>query len=307
MGNAAAHLQIRLDSPASSQTLAGVIFLKVEKEQFDCDQLRLQIRGSETSKVVYTTTSNKKTTSHTAHEKHEFLQTDCVVTIFQGAARRGEYEFPFQVNLPLGLPGSIENEHYKISYCMQARLHREGWTKWDVMSSEYPIHQAGMQQSTDGMQFPEMLIPRADPVFYFCCIGAGTMFTAGAVSNTRIAPYSPVKCTFAFDNQSSTDAREMVVRIVETVNLQASGHRACFRRYIGGEQRVRLPAGRNPAAKSPPAAFDEGTIRRLADALARPDALSATFQLPPGMKPSHTGQLVQVRAPFHERLFPSFM
>jgi hypothetical protein len=292
MGNASAHLQIRLDSAASSQKISGVVFLKVDDDKYECDELRLQVRGSEITAVDYHTDKHQRT----AHEQYHFLQSDCVLANFHGAARKGEYEFPFQVNLPPGLPATIYKHHYKTTYCIQARLHREGWTKWDVESPEYPLHQVGMQQSHDGQQFPQILVPRADPVYYCCCIGTGTMYTGGAVSNTQVAPFSNIKFTYVLDNQSTSATKEMTVRLVETVNFRASGHSDAHTRTVA-EQRVSLSSGRDPAptdkARSP--ALDEATVRRLAGALARPDAPSVTLQVPAGVLPSYHGRLIQVR------------
>jgi hypothetical protein len=285
MGNASAHLQIRLDTPISSQRIAGVVFLKVDADKYDCDELRLQVRGSEITAVRFRTQTQPSKPSvyapqqnfarpqynhghsaqrHvetrqqpvskqvTANEEYHFLQTDCILTNFQGAARKGEYEFPFQVNLPPGLPASINTQHFKTAYCVQARLHREGWTTWDVVSPEYPLYQVGMQQSSDGLQLPAMLIPRGDPVYYCCCFGTGTMYTGGAVSNIHVAPLTAVKYTYAIDNQSTTFAKEMVIRLVETVRYQARGHGGARTRTVA-EQRVGLSPARGPAptAKAP--------------------------------------------------------
>jgi hypothetical protein len=152
-----------------------------------------------------------------------------------------------------------------------------------------------MQQSHDGQEFPQILIPRADPVYYCCCIGAGTLFTGGAVSNTHVAPLENIKFTYVIDNQSATAIKEMTVRLVEAVYLKARGRLKVHKRTVA-EQRVSLSACCNPAPtdKTRSPALDEATVRRLAGALARPDAPSVTLQVPAVLLPSYHCRLIDV-------------
>ncbi len=93
-----------------------------------------------------------------ANETFLFLDTDYVLaTIAGGKLNHGEYHFPFSVEIPQGLPGCqafheprgprgflyVEPPNYgssfKIEYGLEARLHRSGVLKSDIVFA-LPIH-----------------------------------------------------------------------------------------------------------------------------------------------------------------------
>ncbi len=77
--NASAHLQISVHTPASSSVVAGVVLLKVDKDKYECEELRLQVRGSEITSVDYTESrdgpdNKSETVTRTAHGQYDFLK-----------------------------------------------------------------------------------------------------------------------------------------------------------------------------------------------------------------------------------------
>ena len=145
-----AKLGIRVNETAvySGGKVSGTVYLNVTKA-CDAASLQLVIWGEEYSHVVYETGSGKQRRTHHGYSRRNLLHTVIDLTMFNGKAQPGNYEFPFTAQMPPGLPSSMfasNRGDCKIHYGMKARLHRPGIFTWDTKAKiTVPVSSMPMQ------------------------------------------------------------------------------------------------------------------------------------------------------------------
>ena len=133
---------------APTKKLRGTVFLYVARKA-DYGDLQLRLFSREHTHIY------PKTGARPGHNKgYEEVINTAVTLRPAGTFEVGKYEFPFEMDIPAGLPatvcgGSIGNNLKKVNlnmttkpnswycgYLLEARLHRPGHLTWDVFTKK---------------------------------------------------------------------------------------------------------------------------------------------------------------------------
>ena len=110
--------------------LYGKVYLSVTEHEETATSIRLKVIGKENVVIHHTTTeeeqrssdsndgrrrqsSTTRTRDHYEHSTHDIWNVDHPLKVFpNGKIPRGQYEFPFAVQLPESLPSTMSSEWY---------------------------------------------------------------------------------------------------------------------------------------------------------------------------------------------------
>ena len=123
----------------------GRVYLNVPSEGYRASTLKVGVYGKEETCVHYTETervgfgSDERTEAYDryAQESRNILNIEANLAFFPSQhAPLGQYEYPFELNLPNNLPTQFYCRSGQsscfVKYHMEVRLHREGLFKPDV-------------------------------------------------------------------------------------------------------------------------------------------------------------------------------
>lgn len=249
MGNSGSALGIQLDQTEvySGGTISGKVFLQVTKET-SADTLQIMFEGKEHSHVVYTKDEDKDYQDRTYHAYANRTlvqvlglqparspgpdlpayarpppQIDVPLERFPtGSVAPGNYEFPFSVTLPPGLPTSMYASSddifgggdCSISYKLKARLHRPGMMTSDTKATRsINVQSAPLPPSPVPFYGP----PEKLPVQMCCCLDRGQIYIATGVDDTLLGRGQSVGVNVAIENESTMSLESVSITITETV------------------------------------------------------------------------------------------
>jgi hypothetical protein len=244
-----AAIAVQFDNPIGQvyggTVLSGKVFLSVHKRSISADTLNVKFFGQEYTHVTYTETvsdgdNNSRSETRTATQSAPIISMDYVLVTFGGSVRKGNYEYPFQITLPPGLPGKqgerIGSDYFLIEYFLEARLHRLGMLTWDV-KNKTEIFLADPPYVN--LPTPSFAIPQTVPVYFCCCINTGTMTLSSNVNNTNICMEEILRIDYSVHNESSSRVKALEIIVVEASSFHAMGH------YSGSKNNLcyeRIPA-----------------------------------------------------------------
>lgn len=208
--------------------LSGRVYLSVEKESTTAQSLNIKFYGQESTCVQYSESvddGDGKSHSETryAYDKRPIVTIDCVLATFPGRVSRGNYEFPFVINIPYGLPGKQGSKstgsYFVIEYFLEARLHRQGIIKVvnhrEIFLTDSPY---------TGAPTPSMEEPVQRPVYFLCCLHQGNMTMLANVDNTNVCVGEPFRIDYAIKNESSSAIKALEISVTQSVRFSAAGH-----------------------------------------------------------------------------------
>ena len=141
MGNSPMTIGLKVKDPKGSggrggghhvagSILYGKVYLSVTEQEETATSIRLKVIGKENVVIHHTTTeeeqssdsndgrrsrqsSTTRTRDHYEHSTHDIWNVDHPLKVFpNGKIPRGQYEFPFAVQLPESLPSTMSSEWY---------------------------------------------------------------------------------------------------------------------------------------------------------------------------------------------------
>lgn len=215
--------------------LTGKVYLSIPKDGFSADTLNLKFYGQEATCVHYTETedytdsegkSQSRSVNRTAYDSSPIIVIDLPLTRFTGGkVEKGSYEFPFVFMLPYGLPGKQGEKsnasYYVIEYLLEARLHRPGWMKWDVVNHQEIFLMDPPQASVKTPSFNE---PMTRPVYFMCCLNQGNMSLLTNVDDTHIGVGESLKIDYSVHNASSASVKALEISLTQSIRYSARGH-----------------------------------------------------------------------------------
>jgi hypothetical protein len=139
---------------------------------------------------------------------------------------KGNYEFPFQCPIPVGLPGSMRltgSSNCNITYAVDACLHRPGSLSWDVKGSADFLVSAAPAPAQSA---PLYMDPQFVDVRSCFCIGRGRMLTGGSAASSILAAGEEFRVNYAAQNESTAKINAIEIKLLELVTWRASGHSA---------------------------------------------------------------------------------
>jgi hypothetical protein len=230
MGNSiGANLSVQLNQDnevCSGSTLSGTIYLDIEKDSVAADSLNIKFYGQERSQVVV---SNGQAVA-TYTDKHRFISLDYVLHNFNGEVNRGRYEYPFEIILPVGLPGkqgikspqtlfsTKDQNWFVIEYFLEARLHRNGMLEWDAKNNQEILLSDPPYYNT---KIPSFIEPISLPVFFGCCYKTGTMTLLANVDSKNVFINDTFQVEYAVRNESTSTVEKIEINVREIHHFRA--------------------------------------------------------------------------------------
>ena len=228
-------LVIHLDTPGvyAGAQITGRVYAHIQKV-IEATTLQIEIFGREHSHVHWTTThttgSGKNRKTHTKHHhayaNRTLMYIDVTLANFNGGSvQPGMYEFPFSAMMPPNLPSSMcargGGGDCRVHYGVRARLHRPGWTKWDLTAQAPVVLQATPQPP---IAVPAFVEPNEQEVNVCGCFSQGKVMLGAGFDDTLVSRGQTFGFGVACKNNSSTSINQVVCTIHERVSWRAGGH-----------------------------------------------------------------------------------
>jgi hypothetical protein len=244
MGNAqsiGAYLSVQLNHDqnqvvSGGSRLSGIVYLEIIKDSVAADSLDVKFYGHENTQILV---SGGEGGAYPIQDKHELICLNYVLCRFNnGEVKRGRYEFPFKILLPVGLPGkqgvkprgnSGTGYWFVIEYFLEARLHRNGITQWDVKNSLEIFLQDPPYYSSP--KIPSCITPVSESVLFCCCYKTGTMTLLANVDSTNVFVNDLFNVEYAVRNDSTSKVEKILIRVKE-LHLFRAKSSMLFQNYV---------------------------------------------------------------------------
>ncbi|TYZ64939.1 hypothetical protein PybrP1_000612 [[Pythium] brassicae (nom. inval.)] len=221
---------ISLEKPSyiAGEVVRGTIYAEIY-EPIQCDALVLKATGKE--KVEWreshtTTDSDGNTiTKYDDHdEEKEFFKEKIVISAISQTYAPGRYQYPFQYQLPVKLPGvfrinsyasgSVDKLEAKIKYKFKATLDVGGYYASDLKADcSLVVHERNL----------EAIRPSEDSttqsVDFLCCFNKGTCQLAVAMDKNVYLPSETAQIQCQINNNSSVAIAGMNCHLYQDIRL----------------------------------------------------------------------------------------
>ncbi|RHY18790.1 hypothetical protein DYB28_006980 [Aphanomyces astaci] len=176
-------------------------------------------------------------------DRREFFKQKIVLFNVQHSLAPGSYIYPFQYQLPPGLPGCFDNQSdkgvkAKIEYSIKGSVDVAGLFSKDLKSR---------QKLTVYAQLAGVVAPSADQkvqtVRLFCCISQGTCSLRAIMDKNMYGPGETPQIHVDVQNQSSRDVNVMRCELRRHVQAHASGKTRNMTKVICHAAFAGVPAG----------------------------------------------------------------
>ena len=208
-----------------------------------CTTLHIRAAGEWVDSIIHRASApefdlfrskKRKTHHHYARATSTFLKVNVPLKEFPGGlAERGNYEFPFQCEIPVTTPSSLQRtggkSYCSVGYSVSACLHRPGMLSWDIKGS-CPFRVEAAPAPVQHM--PLYLEPQFSSVKTCFCYDRGRMLTGGSGSSSVIAAGETLRVNYAVQNESSAEIKSIEIALYERVSWHARHHRASRSRVL---------------------------------------------------------------------------
>lgn len=243
MGNRPISVGIRTNQSSynAGDTIYGRVYLSVSKESVCAEELRLRLVGEEQVTVHHQTSHDVEHEEH-GQNRHETRRTEdhyersksCFFDLVYplhtcegGQLTRGQYEYPFSINLPENLTSSMnvrKGESYcGINYRVVVLVVQEGSSLFrsNIQANQnIDISSVGSPLDDTSIQLPVEVFP----ITNCCCFEKGTMVLEASVDKTIVAPRSTVNVAYRAINNSTLDVNSINVKISQITTWCSNGH-----------------------------------------------------------------------------------
>jgi len=237
MGNKQVKLGLRLDDKTfqAGSLVTGRVYLNVTQE-VQADGLHLLLVGEEYSQICHdehdhhhsSSGHRDYTTTHREIDRASasLVHMDVALTNFSsGKIAKGQYEYPFEWELPSNLPGSMycakADSHCEIRYRMTSYLHRAGSFREPDHSTTQAVcvvAQANPLHGPTGIVMdPEVVRIKS------CCFDSGQVTLGWDVDKTVASPDSVMTIGINGANESNVEIECLRARLIETTTWSAHG------------------------------------------------------------------------------------
>ncbi|EQC27969.1 hypothetical protein SDRG_14245 [Saprolegnia diclina VS20] len=267
---------VTVDKPyyISGELITGSLHVDI-LEPIECNEVVVLVNGKErvrwTEQHTVTRDGKSHTETRTFSEGREFFKSKLVLFNVQQHLSPGKYIYPFQYQLPTGLPGSFDNENHsnvkgKIEYAIKGTLCINGVFTRDLKHRQRLVVYAQLA----GVVVP-VLAEKTQIIRFLCCFNKGQCDLRVSMDKNMYGPGEVPQIHCEIRNQSSRDIVAMRSELVRVVEVHADGRNRVLRKTICCATFPGVPAGQS---------------------LSQPQS----FQLiGNGMYPSTRGQIVSAR------------
>jgi len=224
----------------SGGTIRGTVYLDVQKDSVTADSLNIALIGEEHTKVSYQVevpytekdsegkdVHKTRTVTEHAYDKAFIINIDRILSVCGGQVRNGRYQYPFEIQVPTGLPGrqgsqdNSRSDYYCIEYHLEARLHRNGVFEWDVKNR---VEILMNDQPFPYERTPLYVEPSVRNISFLCCIPSGTMTLGVKMDSSQVAATDSLRLSYEVINKSTSRIKALEVHVDEFVSFRARGH-----------------------------------------------------------------------------------
>ena len=238
MGNKQCQVKLVLDDTnyTAGTLLTGRVCLSIHNEE-QADAVHLRLVGEECSTIAHDESDHDQrahaSRHHPGHHREierstsSLVHMDVPLTQFPSSVvAPGQYEFPFEWELPSHLPSSMycakSDSHCEIRYRLTAYLHKNGAYGDPKHSDEKAICISAQPDpdlvNTTGIAFE----PETFPI-KTCCFDQGKVALGWDTSTTAASPGSVVDIGISGGNASQVEVSYLRARWNETVSWSALG------------------------------------------------------------------------------------
>lgn len=297
---------IRLDTHSGEgfvggSSIRGSVFFNVKKEVVAKGDVVASLQGGENTRVKYTRQVKQGdhyvTRTYHAYGSRNLVQIAIPISassmIQNGKINAGNYVLPFDVQLPQGLPSSMQHSESgsdcSISYTLKAQIKGSGW--FQDYKCEKAIRVTGTPLSSEPMPY------NGEPVesqVNNCCFNRGHMLFGARVSDTSLNQGEDVRINMSCRNRTTVPVESVNAVIMQKIWFSASSHsksssntlaRRNFGKFPGLERIDSLSLNKERSIG--------GDLREVAKDL-QEAKYSATLQMPHGAYPTYPGSLIRV-------------
>ena len=207
MGNSAL-LGVEIENNGSicaGSKLRGNLLLDVRGET-SAEYLTFHFYGQERAHTLYAVSDNPGEHCHKiARITSKIISYEVVLHRFtEGYVPKGRHVYPFEVNIPSGLPGTQSDrkghEYFGIGYICKAKLHRPGKFARDVENSCEVLMNDEACEASPG---PLILGPKRCELFSMNALPLGKMMFGGKVNKVYGYGNETLRVNYAIRNEST--------------------------------------------------------------------------------------------------------
>ena len=227
---------------SAGDKIRGRVLLDVRKVT-SADFLMIRFYGHEKVNIRYNTAApNGGVAHHNAKEEVVIFSSEVVLHSFAGGSvEMGRFEFPFEVAIPSGLPGSQSyknrGDFCKIEYFCGAKLHRPGMFDWSVKNSCEVLMN---DEPYEAFPVPLFLGPTISDVFFMGLISRGEMTIGAEVSTSNACGNDTLRLNYALQNTSTSRVKALEIELICHIKLQAGYHYSDYK-YPVFQHRILYP------------------------------------------------------------------
>lgn len=211
----------------------------------------------------------------------------------------GQYEFPFEFQLPSNLPSSMRStmdgsNNCHIRYEISAHIMRTGNNGFgfgiggnrEISSEKKQISIFGDPDLAMIHSGPIDLPPTTSRINCCCCINKGSMTMSSSISNTLMVPQQSYLISFSLLNNSSVAVKGVRVHLFERVEWRAEGRRQIQLKLLNQE----YCDGRSLDSR-----IEMGVSRSEVSYSEIPRQREVRFVIPTSANDTYAGRIIQVQ------------
>jgi len=237
---------IRTDKPGytAGEAVTGTLYINVT-EPFKCNGVFLNLKAEERA-WMHRRIEKTRTVGEGEDQRIERYYEDCDYSnsgiIFQanqnvmqvggdGTLPVGQYEVPFQFNLPETLPGSFYEEKFswgqqprngdyyaEIVYSLNCLIDVAGFMSRDIRSTSY------IQVNPTAPDYLEAaFVEQTKTVYSCCCFPQGDIYMATYPNEAVYRPGDRIKLNLEIDNRSEQRVKKVDVKLLRKIKLHLRG------------------------------------------------------------------------------------
>ena len=231
MGNTPITIGLRTEklSYRAGERVNGTVYVSVNHRKGGHEPVQailLRLEGQERAVVHYTSTETEGDQSRSRDHYDESNVTFSKMehplqTVPSGKIGRGQYEYPFSIQLPHSLPSSMEcqsgQSHCSVEYKLTATF-----IKPPSSSGLFSSHPSSEQKLTiraepnpmddNDLANTSLVLPVRDvPVIACCCDNKGAMLLQAKFDKTTAKPHDSISVQFRCQNESSVKVKKVQV------------------------------------------------------------------------------------------------
>eukprot|EP00035_Acanthoeca_spectabilis_P021283 m.437340 g.437340 ORF g.437340 m.437340 type:complete len:437 (+) comp18101_c0_seq1:262-1572(+) len=209
----------------------GTIYLNCIKA-FQCKGLHIEVHGEErTSWVTHHTRTDAEGRQHQDTRHHyghfEFFKQRVLVYNFGGHVTEGQYTFPFQFQLPHGMPGVFnaeagrgrrsEKDHAYIQYRITSECDVRGFFNFDIKHTQHMVVQQRLMQP-----ITQLRLECTEQVTACCCFNKGQAHLAAHLDKSAYVPGENVGIISEITNTSQENFGNVRVELRRRMTLRST-------------------------------------------------------------------------------------